>query len=48
VTAKEVKNSKTVYQAHVRKSGGQEVEVRVAEDGKLISVGKENDAEHND
>jgi hypothetical protein len=47
-TAKEVKEGKTVYQAHVRKSGGQEVEVKVAEDGKLISVGKENDAEHND
>ena len=47
-TAKEMKKGKTVYQAHVKKSGGQEVEIKVAEDGKLIGVGKENDRENKD
>jgi hypothetical protein len=27
-TAKEMKKGKTVYQAHVKKSGGQEVEIK--------------------
>jgi uncharacterized protein YuzE len=43
-----MKKGKTVYQAHVKKSGGEEVEIKVAEDGKLIGVGKENDKEHKD
>jgi uncharacterized membrane protein YkoI len=47
-TAKEAENGKTVYQAHVKKSGGEEVEIKVAEDGKLIGVGKENDEENKD
>jgi uncharacterized membrane protein YkoI len=47
-TTKEMKKGKTVYQAHVKKSGGQEVEIKVAEDGTLIGVGKENDKEKND
>jgi hypothetical protein len=47
-TTKETDNSKTVYGAHVKKSGGEEVEIKVAEDGKLIGVGKENDAEDKD
>jgi hypothetical protein len=47
-TAKETKEGKTVYQAHIKKSGGEEVEVRVAEDGKLLSVGKEDDQESKD
>jgi hypothetical protein len=47
-TTKETDNSKTVYGAHVKKSGGEEVEIKVAEDGKLMGVGKENDAEDKD
>jgi hypothetical protein len=47
-TAKETETGKTVYQAHVKKSGGDEVEIKVAEDGKLIGVSKENDEESND
>ena len=47
-TARETEEGETVYQAHVKKSGGQEVEIRVAEDGKLIGVGKENDEESKD
>jgi hypothetical protein len=47
-TAKEIKKGKTVYQAHVKKSGGEEVEIKVAEDGKLIGVGKENDKKNKD
>jgi hypothetical protein len=31
--AKESEKGKTVYQAHVKKSGGEEVEIKVAEDG---------------
>ena len=42
-TAKETEEGKTVYQAHVKKSGGEEVEIKVAEDGKLIGLGKEDD-----
>ena len=40
---KKTEEGKTVYQAHVKKSGGEEVEIKVAEDGKLISAGKEDD-----
>jgi len=47
-TAKETKEGKIVYQAHIKKSGGQEVEVKVAEDGKLLSVGKDDDQESKD
>jgi uncharacterized membrane protein YkoI len=47
-TAKEMEKGKTVYQAHVKKSGGEEVEIKVAEDGKLIGVGKEDDEEAKD
>ena len=32
--AKETEKGKTEYQAHVKKSGGEEVEIKVAEDGK--------------
>jgi hypothetical protein len=46
--AKETEKGKTVYQAHVKKSGGEEVEIKVAEDGKLIDVGKEDDEEAKD
>ena len=42
-TAKETKDGKTYYEAEVQKSGGERVEIKVAEDGKLIGVGKEED-----
>jgi uncharacterized membrane protein YkoI len=42
-TEKETKDGKTYYEAQVKKSGGEEVEIKVAEDGKLIGVGKEDD-----
>ena len=40
---KETKDGKTFYEAEVQKSGGEKVEIKVAEDGKLINVGKEED-----
>jgi hypothetical protein len=40
---KETKDGKTFYEAEVQKSGGENVEIKVAEDGKLINVGKEED-----
>jgi hypothetical protein len=40
-TAKETKGGKTYYEAEVQKSGGEKVEIKVAEDGSLIGVGKE-------
>jgi uncharacterized membrane protein YkoI len=42
-TAKETKDGKTYYEAEVQKSGGEKVEIKVSEDGKLIGVGKEDD-----
>jgi len=42
-TKKETKDDKTFYEAEVQKSGGEKVEIKVAEDGKLINVGKEED-----
>ena len=42
-TAKETKDGKTYYEAEVQKSGGEKVEIKVTEDGKLIGVGKEDD-----
>jgi len=42
-TAKETEGSDTVYEACVKKSGGEEVEIKVAADGKLIGVGKEEE-----
>ena len=42
-TEKETKDGKTYYEAEVQKSGGEKVEIKVAEDGKLIGVGKEDD-----
>jgi hypothetical protein len=47
-TAKETEAGKTVYQAHIKKSGGDEVEIKVAEDGKLLDVGKDDDQESKD
>lgn len=42
-TAKETEEGSTVYEAYVKKSGGEEVEIKVAADGKLIGVGKEEE-----
>jgi uncharacterized membrane protein YkoI len=42
-TEKETKDGKTYYEAQVKKSGGDKVEIKVAEDGSLIGVGKEDD-----
>jgi uncharacterized membrane protein YkoI len=42
-TVKETKEGKTYYEAEVQKSSGEKVEIKVAEDGKLINVGQEED-----
>ena len=42
-TAKVTKDGNTYYEAQVQKSGDEKVEIKVAEDGKLIGVGKEED-----
>jgi uncharacterized membrane protein YkoI len=42
-TAKETKGGKTYYEAEVQKSEGEKVEIKVAEDGNLIGVGKEEE-----
>jgi uncharacterized membrane protein YkoI len=47
-TAKETKGGKTYYEAEVQKSGGEKVEIKVAEDGSLIGVGKEGKEEEDD
>jgi uncharacterized membrane protein YkoI len=41
--AKEIKAGKTYYEADVKKASGEKIEVKVAEDGKLIGVGKEDE-----
>jgi hypothetical protein len=47
-TTKETEGSDTVYEAYFKKSGGEEVEIKVAADGKLIGVGKEEEDEDDD
>ena len=47
-TAKETKGDKTYYEAQVQKSGSEKVEIRVAEDGTLIGIGKEEEQEDDD
>jgi uncharacterized membrane protein YkoI len=47
-TAKETKGDKTYYEAQIQKSGGEKVEIKVAEDGTLIGVGKEEEDEDDD
>jgi hypothetical protein len=47
-TAKETEEGDTVYEAYVKRSGGEEVEIKVAPDGKLVSVGKEKDEDDDD
>ena len=47
-TTKETKDGKTYYEAQVQKSGGEKVEIKVAENGSLIGVGKEKEKEEDD
>ena len=47
-TAKETEGGETVYEAYIKKSGGEEVEIRVAQDGRLIGIGKEEKDEDDD
>ena len=47
-TTKETKDGKTYYEAQVQKSGGEKVEIKVAEDGSLIGVGKEKEEDDDD
>ena len=47
-TAKETEGGRTYYDAEVQKSGGEKVEIKVAEDGSLIGVGKEKEEEDDD
>jgi len=47
-TAKVTKDGKTFYEAQVQKSGGEKVEIKVAEDGMLINVGKEEEEDDDD
>jgi len=42
-TAKETKGDETYYEAQIQKSGGEKVEIKVAEDGTLVGVGKEEE-----
>ena len=47
-TTKETKDGKTYYEAQVQKSGGEKVEIKVAEDGSIIGVGKEKEEDDDD
>jgi hypothetical protein len=47
-TAKETKDGKTYYEAQVQKSGGEKMEIKVAEDGKLIGLGKGEEEEEDE
>lgn len=47
-TAKETEGDKTYYEAQVQKSGGEKVEIKVAEDGTLIGTSKEEEDEDDD
>ena len=42
-TAEVTEEGRTYYEAEVRKSGGEQVEIKVAEDGSLIGIGKEEE-----
>jgi hypothetical protein len=44
-TAKETKGDQTYYEAQIQKTGGEKVEIKVAEDGTLVGVGKEEEKE---
>jgi uncharacterized membrane protein YkoI len=47
-TAKVTKDGKTFYEAQVQKSDGEKVEIKVAEDGALMGVGKEEEEDDDD
>ena len=47
-TTKETKDGKTYYEAQVQKSGGEKVEIKVAQDGSLLGVGKEKAEDDDD
>jgi uncharacterized membrane protein YkoI len=47
-TAKETKEGRTYYEAKVQKSGGEEIEIKVDPDGKLISAGEEAETSEKD
>ena len=47
-TARESEEGRTYYEAKVQKSGGEEIEIKVDPDGKLISVGKEEETSGRD
>jgi hypothetical protein len=42
-SAKETEDGKTYYKAEVQKPGGEKVAIKLAEDGSLIGVGKEEE-----
>jgi uncharacterized membrane protein YkoI len=45
---KELENGKTLYSADVKKPNGEKVEIKVAEDGKLVRVNANDNEEKND
>jgi hypothetical protein len=47
-TAKVTEDGKTFYEAQVQKPGGEKVEIKVAEDGVLMGVGKEEEEDDDD
>jgi len=47
-TAKETKEGRTYYEAKVQRAGGEEIEIKVDPDGKLISAGKEQESGEKD
>jgi uncharacterized membrane protein YkoI len=47
-TVKESEGGRIYYAAEVQKSGSQKVEIKVAEDGNLIGIGKEEEEEDDD
>ena len=47
-TARETEEGRTYYEAKVQKAGGEEIEIKVDPDGKLISAGKEEGTSEKD
>jgi hypothetical protein len=45
---KESENGKTLYSANVQKPNGEKVEIKVAEDGKLVRMNANDNEEEND
>jgi hypothetical protein len=45
---RESENGETHYSADVQKTNGEKVEIKVAEDGKLVRVNTDNNKEEND